>query len=678
MKKIINSMHLQHHHHLLVNVFKVFSVVLICLSLQACAPTAVQVLALNEDGTYQEGDEIKVLVKLSKPILVTGNPQLELDVSGRTVIADYRSQWGINGILFTYTVASGDYTEDLSYPSTLSFKLNGATILDLLGAAAITTLPVPGALNSLSYSSNIKLDAFNSLAGAKINMNFLGSGGFGLKGEKAVDYFGNSATKLGDINGDGIDDIAIAAFLNDSAGADSGVVTVIYGAAERDFSAIDPAAPKPEEGFKIQRGDCCNNLGSSIASAGDVNGDGINDIIIGSRFDDVPFVDAGAAYIVYGRNSATGINVDVATMDTSIGITLTSSRIGVNYMGAGVAGIGDLNKDGFDDVAISAPLGDDFRADAGVVYVVYGRSSGGNIDVNTMSTASGFKILGEDIGDRLGLAGNALALAETFGTNALTSLGDINGDGIDDMAIGAWFAEEIGTGVESGVVYVVFGKLGLRSNLNVSVLRNNTTDGFVITGEAIASYLGSVSGIGDVNDDGLNDLLVGSPMADVASKIDAGKAHIIWGKSGSTRANIALNALTPANGLTIFGNAIGDYLGSGLGGLGDINGDGIDDIIVAAPHTDNLLASGILAVNAGTSYIIFGSATLADDIQVAELGEGGATLIGAAAVDHFGFSVSGAGDLNNDGLNDILSTAALNDEMGVDAGKAYVVFGKAN
>ena len=89
MKKIISNFHPQH---LLVNAFKIFSAVLICLSLQACAPTAVQVLALNEDGTYQEGDEIKVLVKLSKPILVTGNPQLELDVSGRTVIADYRSQ----------------------------------------------------------------------------------------------------------------------------------------------------------------------------------------------------------------------------------------------------------------------------------------------------------------------------------------------------------------------------------------------------------------------------------------------------------------------------------------------------------------------------------------------------------------------------------------------------------
>ena len=245
----------------------------------------------------------------------------------------------------------------------------------------------------------------------------------------------------------------------------------------------------------------------------------------------------------------------------------------------------------------------------------------------------------------------------------MSGAGDVNGDGIDDLIIGALGADPNGR-TDAGASYVVFGTdQGFPATIDLA-----TDADLIIQGAAAYDCSGySVSGAGDVNGDGIDDLIIGAPGADPNGRDYAGASYVVFGTDQGFPATIDLASDAD---LTIQGAAADDHSGSSVSGAGDVNGDGIDDLIIGASGADPNGRN-----YAGASYVVFGSdqgfpATI-DLASDADL-----IIQGAAAYDFSGVSVSGAGDVNGDGIDDLIIGAYRADPNGRDdAGASYVVFG---
>ena len=275
------------------------------------------------------------------------------------------------------------------------------------------------------------------------------------------------------------------------------------------------------------------------------------------------------------------------------------------------------------------------------------------IDLTTLSPTEGFIVQGDAAGDQAG--------------TSVSSAGDINGDGIDDFIVGATRG-----GGSTGMAYVIFGRVGA-TRANIDLTNLTASDGFIVQGDALGDRLGiAVSSAGDVNGDGIDDLIVGAHNGDDGG-LDAGEAYVIFGKAGATRTNIDLSSLAASDGFIIQGDAAGDIAGWSLSSAGDINDDGIDDLIVGAPRSD------IGGLNSGEAYVIFGKvgATRANIDLTSLAANDGFIMQGNSAGDNAGFSVSSAGDINGDGIDDLIVSAPYGDNGGANAGEAYVIFGKA-
>ena len=275
-------------------------------------------------------------------------------------------------------------------------------------------------------------------------------------------------------------------------------------------------------------------------------------------------------------------------------------------------------------------------------------------------------------------------------SRSLSSIGDINGDGIEDFIIGAPNADP-NSRSSSGAAYVIFGRGSGTSWTNIDL--NSATEfvsgttGFIIEGAAIGDDLGvSVSGLGDINGDGIEGFIIGASDANPNSRSDSGAAYVIFGRgSGASWTNMDLNSATEfvsgTTGFIIEGAAIGDDLGVSVSGLGDINGDGIEDFIIGAPFADPNSRS-----SSGAAYVIFGrgsgtSWTNIDLNSATEFVSGttGFVIEGAANSDRLGFSVSGLGDINGDGIEDFIVGALTADPNSrSNSGAAYVIFGRGS
>lgn len=258
---------------------------------------------------------------------------------------------------------------------------------------------------------------------------------------------------------------------------------------------------------------------------------------------------------------------------------------------------------------------------------------------------------------------------------SVANVGDANGDGIDDYAVGAPGAA-FGLKIGSGSVYVISGAAGPNQTLDQAKL-------YRIDGALPADAAGtSVSSAGDLNGDGLADLLVGAP----GTGLTGGKVYAIFGRYGGATVDLAnlgdrgftiTGPAAPAAllqpGARLFGTSIGGQSATELAPAGDVNGDGLADIIVGSP-----LETANAQTSAGAAYVIFGKANTTA-VNTASLGSAGFAITGAAANHQTGYAVALVGDVNQDDLSDIAITAPGANASGrTDAGSAYIVFGKGD
>ena len=492
--------------------------------------------------------------------------------------------------------------------------------------------------------------------------------GFVLNGVDALDFSGSAVSGAGDINGDGLDDIIIGAHLADPNDSGSGTSYIIFGKTGGNAVELSAIADGDNnDGFVLNGVSENDYSGFSVSGAGDVNGDGLDDILIGAYRADPNGTDSGASYLVFGKTGGGIVELsEIDDANNSDGFVLNGTA--GDQSGRSVSGVGDVNGDGLDDIIIGARYADpNDNANSGASYVVFGKSDGGivelsDIDNNTTTDTTGFAINGVDGFDWSGFS--------------VSAAGDVNGDGMDDILIGAYRAASPDTAfnvLASGTSYVVFGKSD-GGIVELSDIEQANGGGFAINGADANDYSGfSVSGAGDINGDGLDDVIVGARYADPNTNANSGTSYVVFGKSDGEIVQLSDIENTTGGGFAINGVDAADRSGRSVSGVGDFNGDGLDDIIVGAS-----LAEFAGLENQGVSYLVFGK-TDSNTVELSDLEQdtGGFAIYGANGSDLSGASVSGAGDVNGDGFDDLLVGARGAYRNNVQDGASYVIFGGA-
>ncbi len=365
-------------------------------------------------------------------------------------------------------------------------------------------------------------------------------------------------------------------------------------------------------------GDPCHSAGGSVAGVGDVNGDGYDDVLVGAIAQAHSCDTRGTAYLVHGPVVGT---VPLLSADASFPGE-------ADFDGAGdvVAAAGDVNGDGHADLLISADHDSEAGYGAGAVYLVHGPVAG----TRPLATADA-KLLGQ---------------ASDFAGRATSSAGDVDGDDLPDLLVGAAWNDY--NGAQSGVVYVVYGSVTGSVDLSVA-------DG-MLAGQSDSDQAGySVAAAGDMNGDGHDDVLVGAPGYD-GNWTDGGAAFLVHGPIAGT-----LN-LSSADA-SLLGGPYG-FAGCSVSSAGDVDGDGNLDVLVGA-YGDNEVFE-----DAGAAILVHGPVAGLIDLSVAD-----SRFIGEDEDAAAGTSVAGVGDTNGDGLDDLAVGAPYHRVGGDEFGAAFRIHG---
>ena len=506
---------------------------------------------------------------------------------------------------------------------------------------AISLSFLVGIGNLFAAQAMVELSTLNGINGFQVN----GSNGLS----------GYAVSGAGDVNGDGLDDVIIGAYAADSGGINNrGESYVIYGSTNGFFSPINIFELNGINGFKFIGIDAQDHSGWSVSGVGDTNGDGIDDIIIGAPGADPGGENqAGEAYVIYGRTNGFPAVFELASLNGTNGFQLN----GITELGlcaSSVSGAGDVNNDGINDIIIGAH---NVSSAAGESYVVYGRVDNYStpFELSSLNGTNGFRIAGTE---NLAYSGCSVSGA-----------GDLNNDGADDVIVGAYRGSPDGK-LYAGKSYVVFGQT---NNFNGGILLSdlNGNNGFQLNGVDASDRCGfSVSGAGDLNNDGIDDIIIGAP----GLNLSFGESYVVYGSSLGFPAVFEFSSLDGTNGFKLNGIGMANYCGYSVSDAGDVNGDGIDDVIIGAENARPCNKT----TGAGESYLVYGNADGFPAIfELSSLDNSkGVQFNGIDDADHSGWSVSGARDMNGDGIDDIIIGAPYADPYGVGAaGESYVVYG---
>ncbi|PSL29104.1 FG-GAP-like repeat-containing protein [Chitinophaga ginsengisoli] len=410
---------------------------------------------------------------------------------------------------------------------------------------------------------------------------------------------GTAAAGAGDINGDGYADVIVGAPYYSHGESHEGAVFVYYGSA--------PYGINPNYYTLLEKNVAEGHFGEYLAGGGDVNGDGYDDVVVGAPYNSGTFNnDTGKVYVYYGSSTGLGTTPEI----------IRSSRQG-DHFGISVAIAPDIDGDGNDDILIGANNGE------GYVTVVYGSGWGLENPFTTeiaISGTTGFGTKVSDAGNIKGAGSRAVMVASNEGVYiyysdfagvettpsqtilrpvnagsfgcAITGGGDVNGDGFDDIVIGAKdYADVEHNRLQAGAFYLFTGS-------NTGLV---TTPKLVVVGSMDSTLFASqLSLAGDLNKDGYDDLVVGLPKGELIrnenDQPDEGGSSIYLGHPYG-----GLNFWPGGGQRSAKANSL---MGTSVAGAGDVNGDGYPDLLVGAPGYSNLqLNEGICAIFLGHSYV---------------------------------------------------------------------------
>ncbi|WP_169727461.1 integrin alpha [Granulosicoccus antarcticus] len=452
---------------------------------------------------------------------------------------------------------------------------------------------------------------------------------------------GGPVDQAGDINGDNLQDLLV--------GAGVGGIRVIFGPTKGNNGVLNGQQLDGNSGFVILN-DTEND--SVFAGIGDINGDGLDDIAAGS---------ITGTHIVYGSDADFERTLDVSELDGSNGFQFASGTTDLKRAG-------DVNGDGIADFIIgNANASPNGLSGAGVSYVIFGRSTAfpASLSPAELTGNNGFAVIGISAEDRTG--------------RFVAGAGDFNNDGFDDILIGAPYKTTNGK-AEAGAAYLVLGGSSFPAALSLADLDGD--NGLVFNGSNIQDVAGaSVGAIGDLNHDGIDDIGIGAPSKGpfgVPSDYP-GEVYVLFGGNFDGIETVVEDDLNGLNGLVLRGirggvipieeeqTIWGDMAGADLDAAGDINGDGIDDLMIGAPHT--VITPQRKGV--GQAYFVFGSTSaFPARLQLSDLdGSNGFRINGTGTVDYYAVSVAGAGDFNADGRDDVMMGAS-------GQGETYVFYGR--
>lgn len=453
-----------------------------------------------------------------------------------------------------------------------------------------------------------------------------GARGVLITGDATGMQLGVSASGFGDINGDKIADFGVGVRRNNNAGG----VYIIFGSLTlpATISVASIGASTPVKGVRVDAVDLEDYVGASLAGAGDMNADGLMDVIIGApRAGAGASVGFGAAYVIFGSASGIGNNgvVSLQSLATLRGLTVTGELPG-DLFGSSVSGAGDVNGDGLDDIAITAP---NRGAGAGAAYVLYGHIDYGSDEPRVQNIQLARLNLPPPVGST-----DPYNLAFTATIPGSKNLGEFVTPSVPNA-----------------------GRPGL-------------LPGVRITGQG-GGFGAVVKGVGDFNGDAVGDLLLTAPTFDgsAVSPPHWGRAYLLYGQAANTPEISAANIGGSLPGLLLTGVDNGDNVGSAAAGVGDVNGDGLTDVLLGAKDGESTGYDG-------EAYLIYGRSAFSGILSLRDLAGSSAqaqkgiylfNTHGGAGYD-FGRAVSGGGDFDDDGISDVI--------IGRDNG-AFVFLGKS-